>query len=253
MKNLLEAYVDSVESAYAAYQGGANRLALCGGLAFGGITPDINLFYEIRNHIDIPIHVLIRPRFGDFCYDKNEFDIMKNDIAMFCDAGAEGVSVGILNPDGTFDVPRMDELMTYMNGMHVTLNRAFDFCCNPMETMDQAKMIGIHAILTSGQQTNCYEGRSLIAQMVLRADGMEVIACGGINSKNIEPLVRVTGAHSFGMSGKKERESAMRYRKPGVSTGIPFKKDYTIWYTDVNEIARVRAILDEYENKSPIL
>ncbi len=253
MKNILEAYVDSVESAYAACQGGADRLALCGSMIFGGTTPDINLFYEIRNHIDIPIHVLIRPRLGDFCYTKSEFDIIKNDAAMFRDAGAEGVQVGILNTDGTLDVPRMDELMPYLSGMHVTLNRAFDFCCNPLETMEQAKMIGMHAVLTSGQQPTGYDGRSLIAQLVLRADGLEVIACGGITSRNIASLRRITGAHAFCMSGKKERESAMRYRKPGLSMGIPSKKEYTIWYTDVNEIARVRAVLDQSEDRGPIL
>ncbi len=244
MKKILEVFVDSVESAYAASQGGADRLSLCSNMILGGTTPDINVFYEIRNHIDIPIHVLLRPRLGDFCYTNTEFAILKNDVAMFRDAGAEGVQVGILNADGTLDVPRMDELMTYMGPMHATLNRAFDFCCNPLETMDQARMIGMNALLTSGQQSSAYDGRSLIAQLALRAEDMEIIACGGITSQNLEFVARITGAKAFCMSGKKARESAMHYRKMGLSMELPAQKEYTIWYTDVNEVARVRAILD---------
>ena len=77
MKGILECCVDSVESAIAAKNGGADRLELCQGLVIGGVTPGTALFQEIKNQMDIRIHALMRPRFGDFCYTDAEFSMIK--------------------------------------------------------------------------------------------------------------------------------------------------------------------------------
>ena len=98
-KPLLECCVDCVESALAAKQGGADRLELCANLLIGGTTPDINLYHRIRETCDILINVLIRPRFGDFCYTDEEFEIIRRDVKMFREAGADGVVIGILKPE----------------------------------------------------------------------------------------------------------------------------------------------------------
>ena len=90
-KPLLECCVDCVESALAAKKGGADRLELCANLIIGGTTPDINLYHRIREQCDILINVLIRPRFGDFCYTDEEFEIIRRDVKMFREAGADGV------------------------------------------------------------------------------------------------------------------------------------------------------------------
>ena len=110
-KPLLECCVDCVESALAAKKGGADRLELCANLIIGGTTPDINLYHRIREQCDILINVLIRPRFGDFCYTDEEFEIIRRDVKMFREAGADGVVIGILKPDGSLDVERMKILM----------------------------------------------------------------------------------------------------------------------------------------------
>ena len=241
----LEVCVDSYESAWEAKRGGADRLLLCGNLMLGGTTPDINLFYQIRNHIDdLEVQVLLRPRAGDFCYTENEFEVMKDGAAMFCDAGAQGIAVGFLTVDGDLDVARMDDLMTYTKGMDIVLNRAFDFCRDPMETLEQAKMLGLSAIITSGQQPDCYKGRNLIARLAMNSGDVNIFACGGITSQNIESLLTVTGVNSYVMTGKKEKESPMRYRKNGFGTGLFKKEEYKLWYTDAQEIAKVRAILN---------
>ena len=80
---ILEACVDSVESAMAAALGGADRLELCSNLIIGGTTPGPWLFEEIRKRSDIRIHALIRPRFGDFCYTDAEFSIIKKAVEDF--------------------------------------------------------------------------------------------------------------------------------------------------------------------------
>lgn len=108
---ILEICVDSVESAVAAERGGATRLELCQNLMIGGTTPGIKLFEAVREETHIPIHVLIRPRFGDFCYTDYEWRIMKEEIRMFRDRGADGIVIGMLKPDGILDRDRMEALL----------------------------------------------------------------------------------------------------------------------------------------------
>lgn len=136
----LEVCVDSVESALAAKRGGADRLELCNNLIIGGTTPSSVLFEKIRNIIDIRTHVLIRPRYGDFCYTDYEFRVIAREIRKFRELGAEGVVIGILKPDGTLDMKRMKQLMEEAGDMSVTLHRAFDVCADPFEAMEQATL-----------------------------------------------------------------------------------------------------------------
>ena len=110
MKGILECCVDSVESAIAAKNGGADRLELCQGLVIGGVTPGTALFQEIKNQMDIRIHALMRPRFGDFCYTRHEIDILCGDIRTFRKLGADAVVIGALKPDGTLDVEAMKRM-----------------------------------------------------------------------------------------------------------------------------------------------
>ena len=148
-KPLLECCVDTVESALAAKEGGADRLELCANLLIGGTTPDINLYHRIRERCDILINVLIRPRFGDFCYTDEEFEIIRRDVKMFREAKADGVVIGILKPDGSLDVERMAILMEEAGPMSVTLHRAFDVCCDPYQALEQAKQLHICLLYTS--------------------------------------------------------------------------------------------------------
>ncbi|MEE1393168.1 MAG: copper homeostasis protein CutC [Negativibacillus sp.] len=244
-KPLLECCVDCVESALAAKQGGADRLELCANLLIGGTTPDINLYHRIRETCDILINVLIRPRFGDFCYTDEEFEIIRRDVKMFREAGADGVVIGILKPDGSLDVERMAILMEEAKGMSVTLHRAFDVCSDPMLALRQSKELGIDTILTSGQKNTALEGRDLLTTLVKEAAGESDILIGsGVKDSVIEPLAKQTGATSFHMSGKITLDSPMVYRKEDVSMGLPLVSEYTIWQTSSEEIAKARAVLD---------
>ena len=114
---ILEACVDSVESAMAAVEGGADRLELCGNLIIGGTTPGPWLFDEIRKRSDIRIHALIRPRFGDFCYTDAEFSMIKHAVEDFRKMGAEGVVFGVLKPDGTLNMEQMKALIAYLESV----------------------------------------------------------------------------------------------------------------------------------------
>ena len=88
---ILEVCVDSVESAVNAELGGADRIELCGDLIVGGTTPSLALYERIREKINIPIHVLLRPRFGDFLYSEEEIEILSRQAATFSAAGADAL------------------------------------------------------------------------------------------------------------------------------------------------------------------
>ena len=243
-KPLLECCVDTVESALAAKKGGADRLELCANLLIGGTTPDINLFHRIRETCDILINVLIRPRFGDFCYSDEEFEIIRRDVKMFREAGADGVVIGVLKPDGNLDMERMQILMDEAKGMSVTLHRAFDVSVDPMQTLEEAKKLHINTILTSGQKNTAILGKELLCDLVKNAGDIDILIGSGVNASVIEELAPLTGATSFHMSGKVTLDSPMIYRKDDVSMGLPMVSEYTLWQTDAEAVRKARTVLD---------
>lgn len=108
---ILEACTDCVQSAINAQKGGADRIELCSNLVIGGLTPGKALFDLVKKYTDIKTRVLLRPRYGDYCYNQYEFEQLKEEVQMYCEMGADGVVIGMLNPDGTLDTERMAELI----------------------------------------------------------------------------------------------------------------------------------------------
>jgi copper homeostasis protein len=242
---ILECCVDSVQSAINAAKGGASRLELCSNLIIGGTTPDVALVKEIRKYTDIRFHALIRPRFGDFCYTVHEMEIMKSQIRALKEAGVEGVVIGILDEDGNLDVKKMQELLQEAGDLNVTLHRAFDMCRDPYEALEQAINLGINTILTSGQKQSAWEGRELLADLIEKAGGrIDIMAGAGIGAEVIEKLIPITKGTSYHMSGKITLDSPMKYRKAGVSMGLPSLSEYEIWQTSE---AAVRAAVEVLE------
>lgn len=245
---ILETCVDSVESAIAAYEGGASRLELCSNLIIGGTTPDESLYREIKKHIDIPVHVLIRPRFGDFCYTDYEYEIMKDQVRRFHDLGAEGIVIGILKPDGSLNQEQLVGLLKEAEGMSATLHRAFDVCKDPKQALEEAVLLGFDTILTSGQANNCVKGARLLSELVEQSAGRIVIQIGGgVNADVIRELRPVTGTRAFHMSGKETCDSVMQYRKEHVNMGFPSLSEYEIWRTNKMKIRQARKVLEELE------
>ena len=77
MPYTLEVCVDSTASALAAKRGGADRLELCADLIVGGTTPSLALVRQVKAETGLPVRALLRPRFGDFCYDSYELAQME--------------------------------------------------------------------------------------------------------------------------------------------------------------------------------
>lgn len=244
MKYVLEACVDSVKSAIEAEKGGAQRVELCSNLIIGGTSPGAALFRQVRKYTDLKIRVLLRPRFGDFCYDYYEHEMMKEDVEMYRDLGADGIVTGILKPNGDLDVERMRGLIEIAGDTDVALHRAFDVCRNPQEVLEQSVELGIKTILTSGQKNSAWEGRDLLKELVEQSAGrIEILAGAGISPETIEKLVPYTGASSYHMSGKVTLDSTMEFRREGVSMGFPGFSEYEIWQTDAENIRRAVEVL----------
>lgn len=246
MKNyILEVCVDSVESAINAENGGCNRLELCANLIIGGTTPSVSLFKEVKKHCNTKIHVLIRPRFGDFLYSDYEFEIIKDEIRTFRELGADGVVIGMLNSDGTLDIKRMKDLITLAEGMSVTLHRAFDVSEDPVTTLKQSIDLGIDTILTSGQKSNCVEGREMLSDLVKMSEGkIDILVAGGVTGDVIQNIYPLVGARSYHMSGKVIKNSKMEYRVEDVNIGIPAFSEYEIWQTDETLVRQVKEVLE---------
>lgn len=240
----LECCVDSVESAVIAAENGANRLELCSSLITGGLSPSLALFREVRRRTDIRIHVLLRPRFGDFLYTEAEFAVLCEEVGLFREAGADGIVIGMLTPEGALDEPRMAELIARAGGMRVTLHRAFDMCADPFAALEAAKRLGVHTILTSGQQNDCVKGKDLLARLIAAAgDEIEILVGSGVNVEVISMFLRETAARHFHMSGKTVLESGMRWRNPSVSMGAAGMDEYAIWRTDAAAVRAAAQIL----------
>lgn len=245
-QKLLEVCVDSVDSALAATRGGADRIELCSNLVIGGTTPSPLLFQEIRKHTDIPVHVLIRPRFGDFCYSENEYEIMKGEIEMFRKLGAQGVVIGSLQEDGELNIEQMNFLIEMAGTMSITLNRSFDVCKDPMKTLNEAKSLGINTILTSGQKNSCMAGKDLLRELVIESgSNIDIMVGAGVTPEVLKEIVPYVQAKAYHMSGKTTLDSSMLYRKEGVNMGLPKLSEYEIWQTDEKLIRQARTILNE--------
>lgn len=246
-KFILETCVDSPESAEAAQRGKADRLELCGHLIIGGVTPDEWLYRKVREVCELPVRVLIRPRFGDFCYSEHEFEMIEAQVKHFRELGAEAVVIGCLLPDGSLDMERMKRLMELAGDMEVTLHRAFDVCRDPYEALEQAVSLGIGTILTSGQESSCLKGQNALQKLQEQAgERITLMAGAGVNAEVIEKLYPLTGIRAYHMSGKKVEPSAMEYRREGVPMGLPGISEFEIWRTDEKEVRRAADILSHF-------
>lgn len=216
-----EICANSVESCIAAQEGGADRVELCAGIPEGGTTPSYGDIVMARNVLkSTRLHVIIRPRGGDFLYSELELGIMLEDIAACRKAGADGVVFGCLTSEGDIDIPAMKRLMEASEGLSVTFHRAFDVCRAPEQALEDIIALGCDRLLTSGAQTNAEAGIPLIREMVTQAAGrIRIMAGCGVNENNIARIARETGASDFHFSARENIPSVMQFRRDTVSMG----------------------------------
>lgn len=217
---LVEICVDSVESALEAQRGGADRVELCDNLIEGGTTPSAGAISVARNILAIKLHVIIRPRGGDFLYSDVEFETMRSDIEHAKQLGADGVVIGVLDANGDVDKRRTRDLIAAARPMSVTFHRAFDVCRDPISALDTLIGLGVDRILTSGQEATAIEGIDLIAELVRRAgERVTIMGCGNLTERNISKFVAQTGVREVHFTAFGSEPSRMRHRNDRVFMG----------------------------------
>lgn len=194
IKGTIEICCNSLQSALNAQLAGADRIELCTGLMEGGMTPSIGMIEEVVEQLRIPVYVLIRPRGGDFCYTDSEFKVMLRDIEWCKQSGVKGIVSGVLNDDASINREKTQLLMHASTPLDFTFHRAFDVVTDPMMTIQILKAIGCKRILTSGGSAIAYNGKRFIKEFVnAAASEISILSGGGVDEKNIQPLIRETG------------------------------------------------------------
>lgn len=239
-RRLLEIAANSLASALAAQEGGADRVELCENLGDGGCTPSYGTIALARERLRIPLYVLIRPRAGDFLYDTLEREVMLRDIESCVRLGCDGVVIGALSEEGSVDAPVCRELMAAAGTLGVTFHRAFDVARDQAQALEAVIGLGCERVLTSGGQSSATDGADTIAALVRQAHGrMRVMAGAGISEGNLAGLVARSGADEFHASAKMPCASRMQHIGRGIA-GL----DAHWLQSDVARVRALRAALD---------
>ncbi|SFU51372.1 copper homeostasis protein [Pustulibacterium marinum] len=185
-----EACVETLQQAINAQRNDVNRIELCGRLDLDGLTPDIAVAKEVVHKLDIPIHVMIRPRGGDFVYTLDEILEMETEIEQFKSMGIDGVVLGVLTKDGEIDTENLERLVAVAKPLNVVFHKAFDELSDLKTGLQQLMNIdGITHVLTSGGCATASEGSEILKDLVKIADGkIQIISAGKITDRNINEL-----------------------------------------------------------------
>ena len=227
---LVEACVDSVASSIAAERGGAHRLELCDALFDGGTTPSAGMIAACKAAVTIPVFVMIRPRGGGFVYSDAERDVMRRDIVVARDLGADGVVIGGLCPDGTVDLPLVRLLVEAAHDVPVTFHRAFDLTRDFEAALASLADAGVQRVLTAGGASTAAEGAATLADLVRRAGSrLVVMAGGGVREENVHGLVSASGVREVHVRLTRLAHGGELPARRGLRVRKPLPEDEAAW------------------------
>ncbi len=236
---LLEVPVFNINSAIIAANNGADRLELCENYENGGTTPSYGVLKTIREKVNIPVNVMIRPTADGFVYTALEFEAMKQDIQLCKQLGFNGVVLGILKADGCIDIERTKELVEHAYPLEVTFHRAFDRCSNPYKGLEAIIACGCKRLLTSGQKASAVGGRMLLKELVqIAGKRITIMPGGGLNSSNISDLINTVNALEYHSSCKTFIAPATHFINPDLH-----EDDMRNISVDIDELKLIKALL----------
>ena len=199
---MLEIACFNKESALIASRAGADRIEFCAGFEVGGTTPSLHDYMELKKEITIPIFVMIRARGGDFCYNNEEFQQMKNQLLEFKKVGADGFVFGILDGNLEINFIQNKELVELADGIPCTFHRAFDRVKDYHKSLEEIINCGFKTILTSGTKSNVSEGKEILKTLIkISNERIDILCGGGLRSTNISEIKNYTKAKNFHSSG----------------------------------------------------
>lgn len=243
----LEICCYGAECALIAEKCGADRIELCSSPAEGGLTPSYGCLKQTKDTIKIPVHPIVRPRGGDFCYSDSEFETIKHDVKFIRQLGFPGVVYGILNREGHIDIPRMRILKALSGDMAITFHRAFDMCISPKQAYVQLTELGVARILTSGQQQNAECGLPLLKELNTLSsktpNGPIIMAGAGVKLSNLQKFIDA-GLPEVHTSAGRVMPSTMNYRKAGVTMSSNMEMDeFTHYCVDSDVVEAMKNLL----------
>ncbi|NUP59447.1 MAG: hypothetical protein HOQ06_08210 [Pseudarthrobacter sp.] len=218
----LELAVENSDGVRLAAAVGASRVELCAALSeTEGITPGIGAVEQACG-LGFPVHVLVRPRPGNFTYSDEELDVIERDAAAAVRAGAAGVVVGVLATDGGPDVAAARRIARAARSVRpdaeVTFHRAFDAALasgvDPAAALSRLEQAGVDRVLTSGGSPDCTAGLQMLRRLVdegrRHAPTVQIMAGGGV-TLGLVPSLLEAGVHAV--------HTSARVRHAGVSGG----------------------------------
>ena len=246
----MEVCVDSIESALAAWRGGAARLELCSSLSEGGLTPSIGLLKCLKSdkyaHFGRrTVFCLIRPRGGDFLYSEDEVEVMVEDVEALGAAGADGFVFGALTKEGDVDELSCAKVIAACKGKPMTFHRAIDMSRDLLQAARTISDLGFSRILTSGGQRSALEGKTTLKKLVEVSKKVTVMPGGGISEVNLEELLRETGCREFHASAREKAASRMEFRNEACSMGTE-SAEYSVLVTSEVKVKRMVKIFEDF-------
>ncbi|SRX72691.1 copper homeostasis protein CutC [Aequorivita antarctica] len=212
---IIEICANSFESTQVAQLAGANRIEIFTELSVGGLTPSQGLIEKVVSEFNIPIHVLIRPRSGNFTYSEEEFDVMLRDITFCKKLGCAGIVSGFLTSENKIDSMKTKQLIDASEGMEFTFHRAFDWVENPIDELQKLIDLKVNRLLSSGQKPTAIEGISLLKELQNHSKGkIEIMPGGGINVENALKF-KEAGFNSIHLSATAKKQ--LLAQKPKVT------------------------------------
>ena len=214
--------VESIDAVVTAQDHGADRVELCASLSEGGLTPSLGVIRGALAVARVPVHVMLRPRGGDFLYSESEYASMLADLHFMRGAGVPGVVLGCLTPDAQIDVPRLRELVAAAGEMSVTFHRALDLVTDPFHALEELIACGVDRVLTSGQQPTALLGQACLSRLVGQAgERIVILGCGGVRPANVAALLQAVPLRELHFSARRAMQSGMRVQSRAVSMGQP--------------------------------
>jgi copper homeostasis protein len=239
---LVEACVDSVASSAAAERGGAQRLELCDALFDGGTTPSAGMIAACKETVSIPIFVMIRPRGGGFVYSEAERDVMRRDVVVARELGADGVVIGGLRHNGTVDRALVRSLMEAARELPVTFHRAFDLTPDLETSLESLADAGVQRVLSAGGTSTAVDGATTLAKLVRQAGSrLIVMAGGGVREENVRSLVSVSGVREVHVRLTRLTRGEEPLARHGLRLRKPLPEDEAAW--EETDEQRVRSFI----------
>jgi copper homeostasis protein len=250
--SILEICVDSVEAALAAEAGGAQRIELCTALMEGGLTPSVGLMRVVRAHFKGSVHVMIRPRGGDFLYSRDELAVMSEDITQAADCGIDGVVFGLLTAEADVDVEGTRRLVELARPMEVTFHRALDMTRDLGAALEDVVSTGADLVLTSGGEPDAHSGRYCIGDLVRASNGrIRIMAGGGVRASNAAEIAQASGVREFHASLRQTIPSPVKHQVRKVHLGDAGVDDYVRSGVRVEDVRALREAIAAASREKP--